>query len=58
MKTQLDLMHIASSYEKEPEYTRKQMDIKSVVKEILALQLTPVEHCIVKGILINCITFL
>ncbi|KYO46226.1 hypothetical protein Y1Q_0021763 [Alligator mississippiensis] len=49
MKTQLDLMHIASSYEKEPEYTRKQMDIKSVVKEILALQLTPVEHCIVKA---------
>nr|XP_042702805.1 serine-rich adhesin for platelets-like isoform X2 [Chrysemys picta bellii] len=48
MKTQLDLMHIASSYEKAPESTQKQMDIKSVVNEILALQLTSVDSCIVK----------
>lgn len=49
MKTQLDLMHIASSYEKAPESTQKQMDIKSVVNEILALQLTSVDSFIVKG---------
>ncbi|EMP28915.1 hypothetical protein UY3_13944 [Chelonia mydas] len=48
MKTQLDLMHIASSYEKAPESTQKQMDIKSVVNEILALQLTSVDSFIVK----------
>uniref|UniRef100_A0A8C8RV75 Tripartite motif containing 59 n=1 Tax=Pelusios castaneus TaxID=367368 RepID=A0A8C8RV75_9SAUR len=48
MKTQLDLMHIASSYEKAPASTQKQMDIKAVVKEILALQLTSVDSCIVK----------
>ncbi|TFK16178.1 alcohol dehydrogenase 1-like [Platysternon megacephalum] len=48
MKTQLDLMHIASSYEKAPESTQKQMDIKSVVNEVLALQLTSVDPCIVK----------
>ncbi|CAM5108275.1 unnamed protein product [Eretmochelys imbricata] len=48
MKTQFDLMHIASSYEKAPESTQKQMDIKSVVNEILALQLTSVDSFIVK----------
>ncbi|XP_067407879.1 serine-rich adhesin for platelets-like [Emydura macquarii macquarii] len=48
MKTQLDLMHIASSYEKASESTQKQMNIKAVVKEILALQLTSVDSCIVK----------
>nr|XP_032658526.1 endochitinase A-like isoform X2 [Chelonoidis abingdonii] len=48
VKTQLDLMHIASSYEKSPESTQKQMDIKSVVNEILALQLTSVDSCVVK----------
>ncbi|KAF1479418.1 hypothetical protein FQV17_0003991, partial [Megadyptes antipodes antipodes] len=42
MKTQLDLMNIASSYEKPPEYTQKKMDIKPVVNEILALKLMPV----------------
>uniref|UniRef100_U3II33 RING-type domain-containing protein n=1 Tax=Anas platyrhynchos platyrhynchos TaxID=8840 RepID=U3II33_ANAPP len=42
MKTQLDLMSIASSYEKPPEYTQKKMDIKPVVNEILALKLVPV----------------
>ncbi|XP_069711874.1 uncharacterized protein [Phaenicophaeus curvirostris] len=42
MKTQLDLMSIASSYEKAPEYTQKKMDIKPVINEILALKLTPV----------------
>lgn len=42
MKTQLDLMNIASSYKKPPEYTQKKMDIKSVVNEILALKLVPV----------------
>ncbi|XP_006111758.2 uncharacterized protein LOC102448131 isoform X3 [Pelodiscus sinensis] len=51
MKTQLDLMHIASSYEKVPESTQKQMDIKSVVNEILALQLTSGDSCIVKEII-------
>ncbi|KFV97850.1 hypothetical protein N326_02615, partial [Eurypyga helias] len=42
MKTQLDLMNIASSYEKPPEYIQKRMDIKPVVNEILALKLMPV----------------
>ncbi|POI29997.1 hypothetical protein CIB84_006253, partial [Bambusicola thoracicus] len=42
MKTQLDLMNIASSYKKPPEYTQKKMDIKPVVNEILALKLVPV----------------
>ncbi|KFP80263.1 hypothetical protein N310_03122, partial [Acanthisitta chloris] len=42
MKTQLDLMSIASSWEKPPEYMQKKMDITSVVNEILALELTPV----------------
>ncbi|KAF1565367.1 UNVERIFIED_CONTAM: hypothetical protein FQV15_0012438, partial [Eudyptes pachyrhynchus] len=42
MKTQLDLMNIASSYEKPPEYIQKKMDIKPVVNEILALKLMPV----------------
>lgn len=49
MKTQLDLMNIASSYEKPPEYTQKKMDIKPVVNEILALKLMPVNVGIVKG---------
>jgi len=49
MKTQLDLMNIASSYEKPPEYTQKKMDIKPVVNEILALKLMPVNAGIVKG---------
>ncbi|XP_015716355.1 uncharacterized protein LOC107313007 isoform X1 [Coturnix japonica] len=42
MKTQLDLMSIASCYKKPPEYTQKTMDIKPVVNEILALKLVPV----------------
>ncbi|XP_051472434.1 uncharacterized protein LOC127383483 isoform X2 [Apus apus] len=50
MKTQLDLMNIASSYEKPPEYTQKKMDIKPVVNEILALKLMPVNVGIVKDI--------
>ncbi|OXB70612.1 UNVERIFIED_CONTAM: hypothetical protein H355_005497 [Colinus virginianus] len=41
MKTQLDLMNIASSYKKPPDCTRKKIDIKPVVNEILALKLTP-----------------
>ncbi|XP_010707778.1 uncharacterized protein LOC100538779 isoform X1 [Meleagris gallopavo] len=41
MKTQLDLMNIASSYKKPPESTQKKMDIKPVVNEILALKLVP-----------------
>lgn len=49
MKTQLDLMNIASSYEKPPEYTQKKMDIKPVINEILALKLVPVNVGIVKG---------
>ncbi|XP_074947181.1 uncharacterized protein LOC142056395 [Phalacrocorax aristotelis] len=50
MKTQLDLMNIASSYEKPPEYTQKKMDIKPVVNEILALRLMPVNVGIVKDL--------
>ncbi|XP_009892081.1 PREDICTED: uncharacterized protein LOC104294198 [Charadrius vociferus] len=50
MKTQLDLMNIASSYEKPPEYTQKKMDIKPVVNEILALKLMPVSVGIVKDL--------
>ncbi|KAM9295598.1 uncharacterized protein RDI95_001968 [Morus bassanus] len=50
MKTQLDLMNIASSYEKPPEYTQKKMDIKPVVNEILALRLIPVNVGIVKDL--------
>ncbi|XP_039555918.1 uncharacterized protein LOC120497912 isoform X1 [Passer montanus] len=43
MKTQLDVMNIASSWEKPPVYVPKKIDIKSVVNEILALELTPVD---------------
>ncbi|XP_008945105.1 PREDICTED: uncharacterized protein LOC103779233, partial [Merops nubicus] len=50
MKTHLDLMNIASSYEKPQEYTQKKMDIKPVVNEILALKLTPVNVGIVKDL--------
>ncbi|XP_072717625.1 uncharacterized protein [Ciconia boyciana] len=50
MKTQLDLMNIASSYEKPPEYTQKKMDIKPVVNEIFALKLMPVNVGIVKDL--------
>ncbi|XP_009984691.1 PREDICTED: uncharacterized protein LOC104379181 [Tauraco erythrolophus] len=50
MKTQLDLMNIASSYEKPPDYTQKKMDIKPVVNEILALKLMPVSVGIVKDL--------
>ncbi|XP_068798539.1 serine-rich adhesin for platelets [Struthio camelus] len=50
MKTQLDLMNIASSYEKPPEYTQKKMDIKPVVNEILALKLIPVNVGVVKDV--------
>ncbi|XP_067153992.1 serine-rich adhesin for platelets-like [Apteryx mantelli] len=50
MKTQLDLMNIASSYEKPPEYTQKKMDIKPVVNEILALKLIPVNVGVVKDL--------
>ncbi|XP_035181045.1 uncharacterized protein LOC118166324 isoform X2 [Oxyura jamaicensis] len=50
MKTQLDLMSIASSYEKPPEYTQKKMDIKPVVNEILALKLVPVNVGMVKDL--------
>ncbi|XP_061848404.1 uncharacterized protein LOC104554529 [Colius striatus] len=50
MKTQLDLMNIASSYEKAPEYAQKKMDIKPVIDEILALKLTPVNVDIVKDL--------
>ncbi|KAM6346661.1 uncharacterized protein O3Q21_000360 isoform 2-T2 [Podargus strigoides] len=50
MKTQLDLMSIASSHEKTPEYTQKKMDIKPVVNEILALKLMSVNVGIVKDL--------
>ncbi|PKK19733.1 putative LOC102090490, partial [Columba livia] len=50
MKTQLDLMNIASSYEKPSEYTQKKMDIKPVVNEILALKLMPVNVGIAKDL--------
>ncbi|XP_059673789.1 uncharacterized protein LOC104261708 [Gavia stellata] len=50
MKTHLDLMNIASSYEKPPEYTQKKMDIKPVVNEILALKLMPLNVGIVKDL--------
>ncbi|XP_058659903.1 uncharacterized protein LOC131556962 [Ammospiza caudacuta] len=47
MKTQLDVMNIASNWEKPPVYIPKKIDIKSVVNEILALELTPVDAGIV-----------
>ncbi|XP_065490084.1 tripartite motif-containing protein 59-like isoform X2 [Caloenas nicobarica] len=50
MKTQLDLMNIASSYEKPSEYTQKKMDIKPVINEILALKLMPVNVGIAKDL--------
>ncbi|XP_032839859.2 uncharacterized protein LOC104361827 [Tyto alba] len=50
MKTQLDLMNIASSYEKPLDYTQKKLDIKPVVNEILALKLMPVTVGIVKDL--------
>lgn len=49
MKTQLDVMNIASNWEKPPVYIPKKIDIKSVVNEILALELTPVDAGIVQG---------
>ncbi|KAI1238391.1 hypothetical protein IHE44_0013117, partial [Lamprotornis superbus] len=49
MKTQLDVMNIASNLEKPPVYMPKKIDIKSVVNEILALELTPVDAGIVQG---------
>ncbi|KAF4799513.1 hypothetical protein TURU_054349 [Turdus rufiventris] len=48
MKTQLDVMNIASNLEKPPAYMPKKMDIKSVVNEILALELTPVDAGIIQ----------
>ncbi|KAM7052586.1 uncharacterized protein M8220_004000 isoform 2-T2 [Acridotheres tristis] len=48
MKTQLDVMNIASNLEKPPVYMPKKIDIKSVVNEILALELTPVDAGIVQ----------
>lgn len=50
MKTQLDLMNIASSYEKPPVYIQKKIDIKPVVNEILALKLTSVHEGIDKDL--------
>ncbi|CAN8208673.1 unnamed protein product [Coccothraustes coccothraustes] len=50
MKTQLDVMNIASNWEKPPVYMPKKIDIKSVVNEILALELTPVDAGIVQGL--------
>lgn len=49
MKTQLDLMNIASSYKKPPENAQKKMDIKPVVNEILALKLVPLNVDTAKG---------
>lgn len=49
MKTQLDVMNIASNWEKPPVYMPKKIDIKSVVNEILALELTPVNVGIAQG---------
>ncbi|XP_004176219.5 uncharacterized protein [Taeniopygia guttata] len=48
MKTQLDVMNIASNWEKPPVFMPKKIDIESVVNEILALQLTPVDVDIVQ----------
>ncbi|XP_062348837.1 uncharacterized protein LOC134043987 [Cinclus cinclus] len=48
MKTQLDVMNIASNLEKPPVYMPKKIDTKSVVNEILALELTPVNAGIVQ----------
>ncbi|XP_027491321.1 uncharacterized protein LOC113943577 [Corapipo altera] len=50
MKTQLDVMNIASSWERPPVCMPKKMDIKSVVNDIIALELTPVNVGIVKGL--------
>ncbi|KAJ7420085.1 hypothetical protein WISP_50291 [Willisornis vidua] len=50
MKTQLDVMNIASSWEKPPVYMPKKMDIKSVVNEIIALELTPANTGVVKDL--------
>lgn len=49
MKTQLDVMNIASNWEKPPVYMPKKIDIRSVVNEILALELTPVNVGIAQG---------
>lgn len=49
MKTQLDVMNIASNLEKPPVYMPKKIDIKSVVNEILALELIPVDAGIIQG---------
>lgn len=48
MKTQLDVMNIASNWEKPPVYMPKKIDITSVVNEILALELTPVNAGLVQ----------
>lgn len=49
MKTQLDLMQIASSYEVAPERKHMQMDTTSIVNEILALHLTEVNLAAFRG---------
>ncbi|XP_054021902.1 uncharacterized protein LOC104303884 [Dryobates pubescens] len=49
MKTQLDLMSIASSYEKSPVYTQKKIDIKPVVNEILALKFMSINEDLPSG---------
>ncbi|XP_038610947.1 uncharacterized protein LOC119935606 [Tachyglossus aculeatus] len=43
VKSHLELMHLASSSEKEPEFKNKQVCSKAVIKEILALELTEVD---------------
>ncbi|XP_053109100.1 uncharacterized protein LOC128326390 isoform X3 [Hemicordylus capensis] len=50
MKTQLDLMQMASSHENQSKCKQMHMDAKSVVNDILALQLTAVNLDSVKDI--------
>ncbi|KAM6441428.1 tripartite motif-containing protein 75 [Liasis olivaceus] len=49
MKTQLDLMQMASGHEDQPECKQIQLDTKSIVKDILALTLTEVNLDVLKA---------
>lgn len=49
MKTQLDLMQMASKQENKSECKQMQVDTTSVVNDILALKLTAVNLNAVKG---------
>uniref|UniRef100_A0A8C5WUD6 Uncharacterized protein n=1 Tax=Laticauda laticaudata TaxID=8630 RepID=A0A8C5WUD6_LATLA len=53
MKTQLELMQMASGHEDKPECKQIQLDVKSIIKDISALTLTEVSLDMLKGRIIQ-----